>query len=557
MRCTTLALAATLATWCAMGAHHRPACRFAPDYTSEQIWSDEAVAKAFLDAHAAWEYDFVNGLGVDPLTQLTYDGHRLDFETGEPLGLPHLFSAPSKESVHVGLLARYLADQAAPEAAPRGNRSQAVFASVSAALATLGTKADSIERFNAEFPGFGGFLPWFAFRNETVDGANVTRVSPISPGWDNRVPALDNGEMFWSAFAVAHVLAEHHPTATTPSGRPLAAAWTTIWQRMVNNSVTVFYAGNGSVRCVTRLSNQSAPVAANTYASDGGCTLDDPYEGELFVDMMTLLVPDALLPAADKALIWERKRGMLQAANLTVADRGAIRNITVQRGFWFSAHEQWKYMLMPYRQSAVNWRVFRNGEAARTWYASVGGRVAGGAAASHAEQPSPGMWASVTSPVTSNADNFDYFSACGIAPVAFQPVQHDDVVTPYSSFPLLLLDDQRAGAAWLHRMILARKGQNRFGTTESLNVTGRGVGSLTTWDSKGTTLLASVGGISDLTARYLGGAAVARFLAQIDEAWTRVFPEAVLPGADLSPQPPAAFVPEYLADYTTCDRASN
>jgi hypothetical protein len=243
---------------------------------------------------------------------------------------------------------------------------------------------------------------------------------------------------------------------------------------------------------------------------------------------------------------------MLKAVNLTVANRGDITNITVQRGFWFSAHEQWKYMMLPYRRSPTNWRVFANGETARTWYASVGGRVAGGAKKSGAEQPSPGMWASVTSPVSSNAEGFDYFSGCGIAPIGCQQVPHDDTITPYSSFPLLLLPDQSAGASWLHRMLLSRKGQNRFGTTESFNVSGTGVGSLTTWDSKGTTLLASVGGIVDLTERYLGTDAVTAFASRVELEWARVFGNAPLSGSGLHPQQPAAFVPHFLDDYTTC-----
>jgi hypothetical protein len=39
--------------------------------------------------------------------------------------------------------------------------------------------------FNTTYPGFGGYLPWYA-----NDGA-----APLQPTWDwvNRVPALDNG----------------------------------------------------------------------------------------------------------------------------------------------------------------------------------------------------------------------------------------------------------------------------------------------------------------------------------------------------------------------------
>jgi hypothetical protein len=137
---TRVAVAVLLLHIVAALAAARGPCRFAPLFTSEGIWANATDAASFLDAHAAWEHGFVNELGVDPLTQLTYDGHRLDFTTGEPLGLPHLFSAPSKESVHIGLLARFLADSASPATAPRGDRSRHVFTSADAALSTLGKK---------------------------------------------------------------------------------------------------------------------------------------------------------------------------------------------------------------------------------------------------------------------------------------------------------------------------------------------------------------------------------------------------------------------------------
>jgi hypothetical protein len=47
------------------------------------------------------------------------------------------------------------------------------------------TKLATYQKFNETFPGFGGFLPWYAnYDNGT-----------IQPTWDwvNRVPALDNG----------------------------------------------------------------------------------------------------------------------------------------------------------------------------------------------------------------------------------------------------------------------------------------------------------------------------------------------------------------------------
>jgi len=40
-----------------------------------------------------------------PQTGLTYDGHSINYQTGELMPPIHNFSAPSKESIHVALLA--------------------------------------------------------------------------------------------------------------------------------------------------------------------------------------------------------------------------------------------------------------------------------------------------------------------------------------------------------------------------------------------------------------------------------------------------------------------
>jgi hypothetical protein len=39
---------------------------------------------------------------------MTLDGQQLDVDTGEPHGQPHLFSASSKESLHLALMAKVL-----------------------------------------------------------------------------------------------------------------------------------------------------------------------------------------------------------------------------------------------------------------------------------------------------------------------------------------------------------------------------------------------------------------------------------------------------------------
>lgn len=45
-------------------------------------------------------------------------------------------------------------------------------------------KLKTYNRFNEQFPGYGGAMPWVI--------TNETDIRPQT-GWDNRTPALDNG----------------------------------------------------------------------------------------------------------------------------------------------------------------------------------------------------------------------------------------------------------------------------------------------------------------------------------------------------------------------------
>jgi hypothetical protein len=57
----------------------------------------------------------------------------------------------------------------------------------------------------------------------------------------------------------------------------------------------------------------------------------------------------------------------------------------------------------------------------------------------------------------------DYYSDCGIDSIAFQKIQHKYMVTPYSTFPLFLVN-RSYGAAWLHNMLYSPTGQTIYGS---------------------------------------------------------------------------------------------
>lgn len=519
LTCWTAVLACVV-----LSAAADPTCRFAPEFTTTSVFEDSAVRRSFLLRHASMERYFMKFIGLDNATQMTRDGHRLGIETGLPLGQPHMFSAPSKESVHVAVLCKVL--EGSSEVA---NQTY----SVDEALDVLEAKVTSYEKFGAEFPGFGGFFPWVAY-----DGNGS-----VAPTWDwqNRVPALDNGELFWAAFAVSDVLNRTEYRLAKPG---LAERWERVWRQMVKNCVKVFYAGGGNFRTVTNIANQSWPVDNNTYSGSPGY-LNDPYEGELFTVMAYLFSED--LNETEKEQLWINKRAMLQVSELPVRacdgpSNCSNTNITVQKGFWFSAHEQWKYLMLPYRLSETNRRVFMNGERARTWYAvqTVG---------------SPGLWASVNGPISSDNESFPYYSDCGVGPIAFQPVTHDSVVTPYGMFPLFLASESH-GAAWLHHMIMTKKGQNCYGTTEAFNITGTDISPLTTWDSKITTLAATTGGLAETNRRILRRMGkLETFVSIVESEWSRVF-TLPLSGEELEFMLPAVAVPLLLDDFTSCTSLS-
>jgi len=142
------ALVATLVGLCLVAGSSASSCRFAKNYQCSDF-NDKQKVDEYLDLVVTWEGQFAQpGVAYDPASGYSYDGHPLDYKTGELYGEPHLFSAPSKESIHVGLLAL----------AVSGNEKALKFAGgLDAALKVLELKINGYEQFNATYPGFGCF----------------------------------------------------------------------------------------------------------------------------------------------------------------------------------------------------------------------------------------------------------------------------------------------------------------------------------------------------------------------------------------------------------------
>ena len=117
------------------------------------------------------ERRFLGGpaISFDADIGMTYDGIGLDYDTGDVQhGTLRTFSAPSKEALHLSLLA--LALQPPEDVSPEQAASLPLLYSTDEALDILEKKAASLEDFDQRFPGFGGYLPWFCSRGMNDEG---------------------------------------------------------------------------------------------------------------------------------------------------------------------------------------------------------------------------------------------------------------------------------------------------------------------------------------------------------------------------------------------------
>ncbi|KAH3766789.1 GPI anchored protein [Pelomyxa schiedti] len=488
-------------------------CRWAYKYDPIMVQTDQATRDLFVADMARYESNFMaGGVGSNAVNGMTYDGRPLNYTTGEITSENWAFSAPSKESVHMGYLAYVLA----------GDSRVSDLMTPDEAVDILERKIQAIEDFDKNFPGFGGFLPWF----------DVTDAG-ISPTWDfeDRVPSLDNGEMIWGIIGIIQALSD-------TGYLDLADRYDQYLQKLALNARTVFWDGDGQVRAVSNIVNTSAqPTPSNYYTTPycgDPCYLDDPYEGELFVWFMDLFCQWD--DPSEKEDMWVLKRKKLQKVEFSTPSDGTI---SVTRGWWFSAHEQWKYLMMPYQKIKIAERVFLNGERARTWNSVINGI--------------PGLYASVTEPSAPSVQppTFAYISDCGIPSIAFEPVTHLQVVTPYAAFPVILAD-QGIGLSWYQTMLLGPAMQSNYGSTESIDIDGTAICPCMTWDSKITTLVAALGGVGPFTEKYMrahtGMWERFEFITQ-REFW-RVFSS--LNGETLDLLPPASSLPMDVPDFSTC-----
>lgn len=267
---------------------------------------------------------------------------------------------------------------------------------------------------------------------------------------------------------------------------------------------------------------------------------------------MDLYAPWSLynFTSEERNKIWLNKRPKLVRVEYnTTTPSSSIdqKQVTVQQGYWFSSHEQWKYFYLPYQDIELQRRLFINGEKVRVYHSAVYGI--------------PGLYASVASSAPVGTYDVDYYSACGIQLAASQIVQHHFVVTPYASFPVIMANES-IGLAWYLNMLKGSAMQNLYGSTEAINVDGLTISPVITWDSKITTVVAMLSSnLIDVTRQILrNDGHYERFYNITQGEWLRVFGTSQLLGEDLPWSLPSVNFSRPsngLRDFTQCRNAGS
>jgi len=289
----------------------------------------------------------------------------------------------------------------------------------------------------------------------------------------------DNGQLAWSMIAVVEALRgaiDRHPEAKLLQDRYQAHV-----NLMADSAKTIFGHDNperGRVYSRSRVKNVTGSVALGNYKKRG--LLGDPFEGELMVMFMDLMCPD--LTDGQKSAMWRKVRNGNGKATYHDGPDGPI---DVQRGWKFSAHELWKYLVLPYLENPTLLRVAKNAERARTWHAF--------------NNEIPGLMASCY------FNNVKYVDRLGVNELSggyTEPPDNQRMVTPYGAYPLILVK-RGLGLAW-HRAMLGRsRMQAQYGSVEGISAVGEHVALKMTWDTKVTTDLALLGGTGSLIKQFL------------------------------------------------------
>ena len=438
--------------------------------TPEQVKQDDNEINGLLLKESNF---FQLGIAVNDKTFLTQDGIFLNSISLQPVGKASPFSAASKESLHLNLLAKAVLNDDRAQQLLFGINVNNTDDGVTQAISMLDQKLTTYEQFDAVYPAFGGFLPWFI----SEDRGSGVSMYPLS-GWEDRIPALDNGQLAWSIFLVYHCLYKMGYDS-------IANRYEQRFQKMAKNAKTIFFdternviSGISQFTDTSGNSDPSLPPEQLLYIKDS-YALTDPFEGELMAVFMTMFSPD--LSDIKKQQLWANK-----FVNTRNYEASSGDTITVIEGWAFSSHEQWKFLILPYLDYKITRDLFLNGEKVRADYSN--------------KNQYRGFFASVNTPTNT------YESLLGIQSVASQMGVKNTIIAPYANFPMLLADQNQhtnTGLKWLKNTLAFDNILSEYGALESYDTSTFSITPLLTWDGKALPNLAMMGGVMNETREFM------------------------------------------------------
>jgi hypothetical protein len=345
-------------------------------------------------------------------------------------------------------------------------------------------------------------------------------MKPFS-NWQDRVPGLDNGQFAWALLMASDVLEQK-------GYKELAQSYRSYWEMLAGNSVMMFYNDKtGSISGEVSIKDVKAQPADDNYYNRSAYSLDDPYEGELLVLFMSIFGKWRDTNQINE--IWRNK-----TAKVTIGayhTKGG-RKITVRKGYFYSSHEMWNFLVLPYRDVPILNKLFVNGEKARTW--------------NSAEKGIPGLISAVNTPVNPEGKGlFDgYVNDIGIPDLATGNVIARNVIAPYAVFPVLLAD-LRTGIVWLRTMLAGPKMHGPYGATEAITTDGRNIANIMTWDGRIPQLLAIIDPSNDLMRQALKREGkYDSFLGLVSGLYESALNKQKIEGEDIPFKMPAVAIPE-------------
>ncbi len=434
--------------------------RFPFNHTIDEVLRSPDAALAFVEDYFDHESPFFHA-ARDFATGLAFDGVDLDPKTGQLSGRRRL-TATSKECTDVAVIAKILTgDPLAVRLMGKDVDAR------EEALAILTRKMDSYERFDREYPGYGGFMPWIKIG---ADGS----LGPADKHWEKNVPSLDNCEWMFTLLAVEHVLRQQGETALADRYK----AWN---EKLARNVKRVFWdEDKQAVRVQAKISDNRDPNA--TYAShDGDAFMRGPHgvhEGAMILHYMSLYAKPGLSPEQVEH-VWSETR--MEAVE--------HKHGTTWQGYWGSPHEEWEFLIMPKRDQEDWAKLFRIRQKLRTQDA--------------VERGKPGFGASINSPDSGPQEGatVPYAGDHGIPSIALSSTTDYPFYAIYGVFTLLLeqanTPERREGLAWLLNTLRARDAVTSMGAGESVNNDGSKASPMKTIDGSFLNWLGIMGGISD------------------------------------------------------------